>query len=106
MNGQWWHPATQQRLWYSGIRAAHPDTSFPAAEPADLSHLGYYRVEPIDPPAAPTPQDEVVEGPPEEYTPGRWRQTWIIQSRPAPEDAIIDAALRRAVRRIPLDWST
>jgi len=104
MSGQWWHPATQRRFEYREIRAAHSDTSFPRIEPDDLSHLGYYLIEPVDPPAPPTPQDEVVEGLPEQYTTGRWRQTWISRLRQAPGAPAIDAALSRAARRISIEW--
>jgi hypothetical protein len=93
-------------LRYSAIRAAHPDVSFPRTAPANLSHLGYLPLDAVDPPLAPTPQDEVIEGQPEEYTPGRMRQTWIIQPRPAPDAATIDRALRSAVLGVTLSWSS
>jgi hypothetical protein len=101
----WWESAAQRRTRYSDIVLQNPGTSFPSTEPADLSHLGYLPIDPVDPPLAPTPQDEVIEGPPEEYTPDRMRQTWIVRPRPEPLPTEFDPVLHDAVQTFPLAWS-
>jgi hypothetical protein len=53
------------------IRRANPDVSIP--DGADLTHLGYAVLEEV---AKPEPAQYVIEGVPEEYEPGQWRQTW------------------------------
>jgi len=101
----WYQIATGDQISYGTVRIRNPEVSFPHTPPADLSHLGYLPLDAVEPPLAPTPQDEVVEGPPEEYTQGRMRQTWIIQPRPEPLPAEFDSVLYDAVRNLPLAWS-
>lgn len=46
---------------------------------ADLSAYGYHLVEPVQPPES-GPGETALLGPPVEYAPGKWRQSWVIAS--------------------------
>lgn len=64
------------------IRKLHPQVSIP--DGADLTDLGYYRIEPVTQPTA-QPGERVTAGDPEEYAPGKWRETWIVTAIPLSE---------------------
>lgn len=68
-----------QILSLDDIRRAQPNMSIP--DGADLSDLGYYQIEPTDPPT-PGPGQTVVQGQPEEYASHKWRETWLVQDIP------------------------
>lgn len=58
------------------LRRQLPSMSLPVG--ADLSEHGYSPVEPVQPPERGS-DEMVLLGPPVEYAPGKWRQTWIIE---------------------------
>jgi hypothetical protein len=64
------------------IRKAHPQVSIP--DGADLTDLGYYLIEVIEPPTV-TANQRLTKGDPEEYEPGHWRETWIVTDIPLSE---------------------
>ncbi len=66
----------------SQIRKAHPQVSIP--DGADLTDLGYYRVEAVAQPVI-TAIQRITKGNPEEYAPGQWRETWIVTDIPLSE---------------------
>jgi len=72
--------ATQYSL--PQIRKAHPQVSIP--EGADLTDLGYYLIETVEPPTV-TVNQRLTQGEPEEYAPGHWRETWIVTDIPLSE---------------------
>lgn len=74
--------STGDKIVLRQIRQVHPDVSIP--DGADLTHLGYATLELVAPP---TPDEGyyVIEGAPEEYAPGQWRQTWTQVPQPIPE---------------------
>jgi hypothetical protein len=57
------------------IRQVHPDVSIP--DGADLTNIGYSVLEEV---AKLEPTQYAIEGAPEEYEPGKWRQTWGFMS--------------------------
>ena len=63
----------------SQIRSEYPDKRIP--EDADLSSLGYAKIEPTPKPSIDLGQ-KVYQGDPEEYAPGQWRRTWIVSDVP------------------------
>ena len=66
------------------IRQSHPNMSIPAG--ADLSSLGYIKIEPAG--AKPDITDDQIirqSTEPEEYEPGKWRWTWIVEDKPIPQ---------------------
>ena len=65
------------------IKAAHPNTSFPTV--FDPTSLGYLAIEETAKPALSLGQRAVL-GQPEEYEPGKWRETWTIEAAPVPEE--------------------
>jgi hypothetical protein len=73
---------TGEAMTVSQIRIALPDVSL--REGADLSSFGYLPLEPSEPPLV-SIHEVAVHGPPEEYEPGKWRQTWEIEPAPLPE---------------------
>jgi hypothetical protein len=64
------------------VRQANPQVSIP--DGADLSDLGYYRIEPVTQPTA-EPGERVTAGDPEEYEPGKWREVWNVTAIPLTE---------------------
>jgi hypothetical protein len=100
----WYNKKTGEQITYNSIKKRHPNISFPYNEPSDLSHLGYLPLELISAPTPLTPQEEVIEGPPEEYSPGRVRQTWTIQIKPEPSVEMINNVLYRAAKKININW--
>jgi len=64
------------------IRKLHPQVSIP--DGADLTDLGYYRIESVNPPTVTTTQ-RLTQGEPEEYESGKWRETWIVTDIPLSE---------------------
>ena len=57
------------------IRRLHPSISIPVG--GDITQLGYHAIEVVPPPVR--PEGYFVErGEPEEYEPGKWRETWVI----------------------------
>ena len=71
------NPTTQEPITPRQIRALHPNTTI--GPNADLVALGYPEIEPVARPE-PDPGYRVVQGPPEEYAPGQWRQTWTQEA--------------------------
>jgi hypothetical protein len=65
------------------IKAAYPNTSFPAV--FDPTTLGYLPIEETAQPELSLGQRAVL-GQPEEYEPGKWRETWTIEAAPVPEE--------------------
>lgn len=61
------------------IRIEQPHMSIP--EGADLSDIGYWPIETTTPPT-PGANEIIVPGEPEEYEPGKWRETWVTQAAP------------------------
>lgn len=59
----------------SEIRLANQQMSIP--DGADLTEIGYYRIEVIAPPTL-TATQRLSKGGPEEYAPGKWRETWVV----------------------------
>ena len=57
------------------IRIAYPTMSIP--DGADLSDIGYARIETVVRPDVGNGQ-RATPGAPEEYEPGKWRETWIV----------------------------
>ena len=72
---------TQEPISIRDIRKAHPNMSIPAE--ADLTHLGYALIEPVPRPE-PGDSEVIVKGAPEQYEPGKWRETWLIEQAPPP----------------------
>ena len=68
--------ATGQLISLREIRALHPNTSI--GPNTDLVALGYPLLEPV---ARPETTDGQIarKGDPEEYAPGQWRETWVIE---------------------------
>jgi len=73
---------TQEILSTREVRTALPGVSFRIG--ADLTDFGFAPLETVDPPA-PAAREQIVEGAPEEYEPGKWRQTWETIPTPVPE---------------------
>lgn len=73
------------------VRATEP--RFYYSDETDLSRFGLPFVEAA---ARPTPEEDerVVAGPDEEYEPGKWRETWVVEAIPVEE---VRAAARAAV---------
>lgn len=73
--------STGQRATKSQIKQALPHLSF--ADNSDLSEYGFPTLETV---AQPDPIDGhyVQAGDDEEYAPGQWRQTWVIEEAPPP----------------------
>ena len=65
------------------IKAAHPNTSFPVT--FDPTTLGYLAIEETAQPELCLGRRAVL-GTPEEYEPGKWRETWTIEAAPVPEE--------------------
>jgi len=65
----------------STIRTDNPNMSIP--DGADLSDIGWFKIESVP---QPTPETgfTFVEGQPEQYEPGKWRQTCVSQALPPP----------------------
>ena len=64
------------------VRRAHPKMAIP--DGADLTGLGYAELEETVPPT-PGGGEVVVKGAPEEYEPGKWRETWAVEPAPVPD---------------------
>jgi hypothetical protein len=79
----------------SAIRAAHPNMSIP--DGADLTDIGYYLIEVIEPPTV-TAVQRLTKGEPEEYSPGHWRETWIVTDIPLSEVKATKQAELAAIR--------
>jgi len=73
---------TGEKVTAAQIKAMLPGVSF--GHQADLSGLGFPFLELVDPPM-PNPNEQVVDGEPEEYEPGKWRQTWDVLPTPVPQ---------------------
>lgn len=87
------HTGEEQTL--RQIRRDNPNISIPNGEP-DLTHLGYAKIEEFAPP---TPGEGEIarQGDPEEYAPGQWRQTWIVEDAPpAPIPQVVSRFQARA----------
>ena len=65
------------------IAQNHPDYSF--GSESDLSFLGYPTLEEVEQPT-PDAGYRVVAAPNEEYEPGRWRQVWLVEVEPPPQE--------------------
>lgn len=87
------HAATSTRTGIKAIRRAHPERSIP--DGADLSSIGYLPLERTDPPV-PAPDEIIVPGPPEEYEPGKWCESWL--TRPAPPPSVPASVTPRQAR--------
>jgi len=74
----------------SNLRTDYPNMSIP--DGADLSDIGWYAIETVPLPT-PVAGYIFIEGPPEQYEPGKWRQTWVQESPPKPSIADFDMAL-------------
>lgn len=73
---------TGEALTLRQVKVALPNVSF--GPNADLTDLGFPTLELTTRPEVQA-TEVTVEGAPEEYEPGKWRQTWDIQPMPIPE---------------------
>lgn len=87
----------QTQYTLAQIRRDNPNISIPNGEP-DLTHLGYAKIEEVTPPT-PGEGQIVRQGDPEEYAPGQWRQTWIVEDAPPPS---IPSQVERLQARLAL----
>jgi len=74
-------PETGLTISHQQIRQKHPALAI--GPNADFVALGYPQLEETPAPVAPE-RMTVVKGPPEEYEPGKWRQTWATETIPVP----------------------
>jgi len=104
MSSRYIEVATGAVLRIRQIRQAHPNMSIP--DNADLDALGYTKIEPAG--AKPDITDDQIirqSTEPEEYEPGKWRWTWVVEDKPVPQSvtrlqarlALIEANLWDAV---------
>jgi hypothetical protein len=75
------NPQTQTPITPREIRALHPNTTI--GPNADFAALGYPEIEPV-PRSEPGEGEIVRKGAPEQYEPGKWRETWTIDAAPPP----------------------
>ena len=66
------------------IQREHPNTSLPAN--GSLTAMGYALIEPTDKPLDVPAGMIVVPGPPEEYEPGKWCESWLTIDAPEPAE--------------------
>jgi hypothetical protein len=81
------NPNTNQPITLRQIRALHPDTAI--GPNADLVALGYPEVEPTAQPTL-AENEYATCGDPEEYEPGKWRETWVVNTRVEPVPHSVD----------------
>ena len=84
MSSRYIEVATGAVLRIRQIRQAHPNMSIP--DNADLDALGYAKIEPAG--AKPDITDDQIirqSTDPEEYEPGKWRWTWVVEDKPVPQ---------------------
>lgn len=86
------NPATGTPITLAQIRALHPEKTI--GTNADLVALGYPELEDVARPAD-QPGYIIGEGQPEEYEPGKWRQTWTQ----TPKDLEVYRAEKHAERK-------
>jgi len=78
---------TGEPMTMAEVRTALPGLSIPAG--ADLREYGFAHLEMEERPKT-NDGDILMETPPEEHAPGRWKQSWIVF--PATQNAAADAA--------------
>jgi len=110
--------STGLRATHTQIRISLPHLSF--AETSDLTEQGYPWLETVAQPEPIDTQHIVTAGPDEEYSQGKWRQTWVQAKKPAPRSvsmrqarlalsqsgllATVNAAMSAASEADQIEW--